>query len=416
MLPDLKGKAILVCDIGGGTFDLSLVSVGAPGKPLDVIHAAHNNYAGDYVDALIVAEVCRAFNSQFHTSHPADAEEILELLNTESYPWLRKWFKEAKENWKEKISFSIEKTKDIHKIVPVKGNFDDGEHVLRFSMDMDTFNRCFIPFYENGRNLLNKFLHKLPQDIFPSAVVFSGGGSKIPGVREQIFEPVLTLLLGNRESAVECLERIPVNPRLVDRSIVLGAALIANGVVQVQEKLLADVGIIGSLPAAIANKLSIPEGVDILITPILKRGMSLPARIESHTLGINYKVKMGTTLLIQVVVDDDDEDPFVQEWVITLPHRKTETEPMERSLEWVMAADTDGVLMMTLKTANCEEKNWEGRFERKLSGRSWIIFGASPPGQESRFFRVRPDQIKTAREELNRLILKKEGHYVSAPR
>ena len=89
---------------------------------------------------------------------------------------------------------------------------------------------------------------------------------------------------------------------------------------------------------------------------------------------------------------------------------------MERSLEWVMAADTDGVLMMTLKTANCEEKNWEGRFERKLSGRSWIIFGASPPGQESRFFRVRPDQIKTAREELNRLILKKEGHYVSAPR
>jgi molecular chaperone DnaK len=398
---DLDGKTILVCDIGGGTFDLSLVSVGAPGKPHKVVHAANSNYAGDYVDALIVAEVCRAFNSKFNSGHPVTAEKILELLDSESHAWLRKWFEEAKEKWKEKIAYAIEKTKDISKIVPIKGHFDDGQKLVRFEMDVAAFTQCFTPFYEQGRKLLKKFLAKLPKDELPSAVVFSGGGSKIQGIREHIVEPVLTEIMGSKENAIKCLQRITVNPSLIDRAIVYGAALIANSMVQVQEMLLSDVGIIVTLPSDLSEKLGIPDGVDTLMSPILKRGSPLPARMESHSMGIIYQVKLGETLPIQVVIDDDDNDPFIQEWQISIPPRKNESDPQKRSFEWVMAADTDGMLSMTVKPPQGKEKKWEGRFERKISGRTRIIAGAAPPGQETRFFRVSPDQIRLAREELN---------------
>ena len=53
----LQGKTVLVCDIGGGTFDLSLVRVGGENKPLDVVDAVNNNIAGNYVDALLLAWV-----------------------------------------------------------------------------------------------------------------------------------------------------------------------------------------------------------------------------------------------------------------------------------------------------------------------------------------------------------------------
>ena len=48
------GKNMLIVDIGGGTTDLSLVRVGAPGEPLTVIDAVNNEIGGDYATALLL--------------------------------------------------------------------------------------------------------------------------------------------------------------------------------------------------------------------------------------------------------------------------------------------------------------------------------------------------------------------------
>ena len=89
---DFAGKHILVCDVGGGTLDLSLVRVGADDEPLTVVDAINNNYAGDSATALLMARAAKQYNNENGTSLPTDAEEILRQLGDEPIAQLRSWF------------------------------------------------------------------------------------------------------------------------------------------------------------------------------------------------------------------------------------------------------------------------------------------------------------------------------------
>ena len=77
----LSGKRFLVCDVGGGTFDLSMVKAGEPGEPLDVVDATNNDFAGDFADALLCSWACEQFNLKQSTTYPTDAKEILQMAS-----------------------------------------------------------------------------------------------------------------------------------------------------------------------------------------------------------------------------------------------------------------------------------------------------------------------------------------------
>lgn len=372
----LDGKTLLVCDIGGGTFDLSLVMVGAPQRPLDVIDAINNNSAGDYVDALLCAWICQQFNTQFQTVYPTDPEQVLAHLADTDFPWLRDWFMRAKQ-LKEQLSTRAEHARAGSAIKPVRDTFsDEADHSLPLALDTTTFQTCLQPFYAQGRELIQQFLashrHHLPYALVPA-----GGGSRILGVREQVLEPALRHYY-SQEALEAVLDRVQANRSRCDEAIALGAALIANRVITVQERLLHDIGLLVELPQTVAAylKLVLPANLKtpylkVWLTPVLEKGKALPAGIDSDLLGITTTLMPGEKTIIEVVIEDDPKDPWVQYWEIPHPAGGKK----QASLAWSMLADTDGALTLQIRPQQGQAITIEGRLERARTGRASLVLG-----------------------------------------
>jgi molecular chaperone DnaK len=389
---DLTNKTVLVCDVGGGTFDLSLIRIGGPSRPLDVVDAANSNFAGDYADALVCAWVCARFNEEYGTQYPTNAEAIVSatVSSGKEYSWLRGWIMKAQEI-KHKMSERISNPARSGLIVPVKQNFTDANgNYSAVSLDRQAFDKVLEPFYAKGQDLLRAFLHRPGIDA-PHAVVFCGGGSKLPGVREQIVSPVLNELYP--AEAEQILSRIQINPRRVDQAIALGAALIANGIITVQERLLHDVGIVMVVehPEVLKALNLTPDQRAILVTPILANKAPLPAVISSSDLGIHSSVAPGERLTITIVVDDDIQAPWAQNHMVSHPAGGE-----RQSLYWGLKADVDGMLILTLKTETGEEVLVQQQWERQKPGMDTIIAG--PPQS---WPRVDPARLKAAIDSLN---------------
>ncbi|MBV5338778.1 MAG: Hsp70 family protein [Deltaproteobacteria bacterium] len=400
---EFVNKTMMVCDIGGGTFDISLVLIGDIDKPLDVIDAINNDIAGDYADALICALVCKQFNQQFKTEYPENADEILLAIEGNTISWLRTWFLDVKKQFKEKFSVRAEQVtkmgKSLNEIKPFQHSFVDGDgNHLQFSMGFADFLQCLEPFFEEGKKLLRTFLEKVPAQRLPYAVVFAGGGSRITGVKEKMIAPVLQEFFKGNE-ADEVLKRIEPNSDKLDRTIALGAALIANGVVSVQERLLHDIGIIGSLDNydALRDALNLPKATEkILLTPIIKRGEVLPAKVTSSDLGLSCAVQPGESLDLDFVIDDDSQDPWVQHFVA--PHPATGA---RQSLEWIVEADTDGALTIHLQPKKGQMVSVQGRLERKRTGRATIVLAQDiNQNKQSGLPRVSPTALIEAMKKL----------------
>lgn len=395
-------KTMMVCDVGGGTFDISLVLIGDVDKPLDVIDAINNDMAGDYADALICALVCKQFNQQFKTGYPEDAEGILQSIESNSIPWLRGWFLDVKEQFKEKLSLRAEQmtkmNKSLSEIKPIQHAFSDGDgNHLQFSLGVADFFQCLEPFFDEGRKLLRTFLGKVQPQRLPYVVVFAGGGSRITGVRENMIAPVLREFFKGNE-ADEVLHRIEPNRGKLDLAIALGAALIANGVVSVQERLLHDIGMIGHLDSpALRDALNLPKATEkIVLTPIIKRGEVLPAKVTSSDLGLPCSMQPGEDLELELVIDDDSQDPWVQHFVV--PHPATGA---RQSLEWVVEADTDGALTIHLQPKKGQMVSVQGRLERKRTGRASIVFAQDlNKNKQAGLPRVNPTDLINAMKKL----------------
>ena len=175
----------------------------------------------------------------------------------------------------------------------------------------------------------------------PYAVVFAGGGSRIHGVSGRIAGAALQDIYGG--AADGAMRRIQINDNKIDQAIALGAALVASGTVKVEERLLCDIGLEGTLDESLAAELNAKAGVPMLLMPILRRGSKLPATFSSEDFKFDVAVKGGESLDFTIVIDDDPDEPWNQRWKVDVPsstgHHHME-QRRERRPGWRAGSDT----------------------------------------------------------------------------
>lgn len=389
---ELKNKSVLVCDIGGGTFDVSLIKVGGEKSYLDVVNAINNNYAGDYADALICAEVSKYCNENHNTRYPESAEQILKCIENNEVDILRGWMQTANEKIKKYLS-DASRYMNINKIKPTKKEFMyDEDTVLNIkfglkddpSLNVVGIERILEPFYEKNRDMLKKFISEEPY-----AVVLCGGGSKIFGVMEHIIIPVLSELYG-REKAVEISNRFDINLGKADQAIALGAALIANKKITIQERLLYDIGMVIGITADLSQKLGLKNGdQDVLLMPVLKKGQVLPAKFNSKDYGIEGSITdaVNNTFEVKVVVDDGIGQPTEDKISITADIRR-------QNITWSFIADQEGNLHIYINSANGELVEVTGRYEKEKNINQYIQVKGRSEGAV--YTRITLDKLKNA--------------------
>lgn len=357
-------RTVLVVDIGGGTFDLSLVRVGGPHRPLVVVDANNHEVAGDHVTALVMTDAFRAASPDAGVSHLTDAGALLDLVASGTEPWLMKAFlaaEAAMRGTSRAMATAEERGREPGNAAAaflLQG--PAGEHI-QADLRVRHFIQVAEPFYVAGRNLLRRFLRPQDRADLPMAVVFAGGGSRIGGVRQHIVRPVLEELLGG-DGAAAALSWM-LNDGISDQAIALGAALIANRIESVEERLLFDVGMRLNAPPGMARPLGIePDGrdrVELIVSPLLAKGTPLPAHFTTKDVGAPIWLPPNTQVAVTLVSFDDPQDPYTQPWA---SDEANGPESIEADLEvWATA---EGVLGVTVRPRGRAEITFEGQLER----------------------------------------------------
>ncbi|UXA17454.1 Hsp70 family protein [Mycobacterium sp. SMC-4] len=390
------GQNILVCDVGGGTFDLSLVRVGATGAAHVVVDAINNDFAGDYVTALIMARAAIQFNEKFNTSLPTDADEILRQLSDMPTAGLRSWFVELQQVQQilsDRIAYAARSGREARqKKTVVLSDSEDSANQLTFSMTPTDFVETLEPFYARGRELVRSFLRSHSSSP-PYAVVFAGGGSRIAGIAEHIVGPALRAIYA--VNVDDILNRIQINDHKIDQAIALGAALVASGTVRVEERVLCDIGLEVSLGADAAKRLKGEPGELVLMTPILAQGNQLPATFDSEDYRFFVGVPAGETVDLKIVIDDNLADPYILSWEEAIPPSAVG----HHQCSVVVRADADGMLHVKLRYVDGYETNVQGKLARQRTGRSKkiVISGDEPTAGITAYrLRITPEQFAEA--------------------
>jgi len=389
------GEHILVCDIGGGTFDLSLVRVGAEDQAHVVVDAINNDYAGDYVTALIMARAARQFNEKFNTSLPTDADEILRQLGDMPTAGLRSWFVELQQVQQilsERIAYAARSGREARQKKAVSlSDSEDSDNELTFSMTPTDFIETLEPFYAHGRELVRTFLRNHSGSA-PYALVFAGGGSRIAGIAKHIIGPALRDIYA--VNVDDTLNRMQINDNRIDQAIALGAALVASGTVKVEERVLCDIGLEVRLGTGAAKRLNGEPGEVVLMTPILAQGSQLPATFDSQDYKFFLGVEAGDTIDLKVVIDDDPADPYILSWDEAIPPSAARF----HQCSVVVRADADGMLHVRLRYFDGHETNVQGKLARGRTGRSKLVITGQDPTTSSTAHRLRitPNQFAEA--------------------
>ncbi|WP_244928746.1 Hsp70 family protein [Nocardioides sp. W7] len=392
---DFQGRTVLVVDIGGGTFDLSLVRVGAESDPLVVVDAINHEFAGDFATALVMARVATQANADLGTTLPTDPGELLTLVGGDESAWARAWFLGAQELVRKASTHLAAAASRNLTPRPFRNHFEmpDGE-ALRVQFTHDEFLTVLEPFYASGRDLVRQFLGLQEAADLPYGVVFAGGGSRIAGVADEIVEPVLADVV---KDVATVLGRIVLNDARVDQAVALGAALVASDVVTVEERLLYDIGLGVEVSQPIAKVLDLVAGErTVAVSPMLARGSRLPTEADSATLIGAVEIPAGHSADFSVWVFDDPHHPFKQEW--SLPRFASESSV---SASVVLTADTDGVLTVHLVREDGVSETVLGRLARERSRRVTLTVDAGIEDKESVQV-VSPDDLKAAVDRVRR--------------
>lgn len=388
LLDDFLNRTILVVDVGGGTFDLSLVQVRPPGEPLVVIDAINNDIAGDYVTALVLGRVTREANERFGAGLPTDPEVLLEALASGDSTWVRAWFLEAQRLVKTMSLRIRQASLTGRSVVPIRLTFesmDDDSPILQpvtVQLNQEEFYELLEPFFDISSALIRRFLTDQREAHLPHGIVFAGGGSRIAGLKDRVLRPTLD---GIVEEPTAVLDRIVMNDQQTDRAISLGAALVAAGEVQIEERLLYDVGLIVEVPDQdMRGRLGLKDNErEVCVAPLLERGSRLPAGYRTEKLPLYFP--NCSQYIVSVAVFDDVLDPYIQTW----SRPKARGGALKVSFD--LLADADGVLTVDINFVDGSREVVYGATTRVRNARVSTLSLGDPARRDGSYRIVAPE-------------------------
>jgi len=309
---DGKRHTAMVYDLGGGTFDVSIVTV--EGDVTEVLASHGNNHlGGDDFDDLLLERLEREFQEQ----HGVD------LRHGHAAAHARLWW--AAEEAKKKLSF------EPYVRIREEALVTEGGKPLHLDLEIDReeYERMIRPLAESTLESVSKALSdagKTPGDL--DAIVLVGGSTRTP---------LIAQLLEERTGGIE--PRQDVHP---DLCVALGAGVLASRLAGRQiERVLVDVSPFSFGPSYLGERGGFPY--PHCYHPIIRRNTPLPVTrtdryVTSHPNQTEVELE---------IYQGEDEDALnnilVGEFSVT--GLKPIPEPNEVLCR--MSLDVDGILHVT---------------------------------------------------------------------
>jgi molecular chaperone DnaK (HSP70) len=308
---DASRHTAMVYDLGGGTFDVSIVSV--EGDVTEVLASHGNNQlGGDDFDDLLLERLERQFQNQYG----------IDLRRGHSAAHARLWW--AAEEAKKKLSFEpyvrvreeallIENGKPLH---------------LNLEISRDEYEEMIRPLIESTFDSVSKALgdaRKSPGDL--DAILLVGGSTRTPIIAQRLRE--LTSLEPRQD----------VHP---DLCVALGAGVLASRVAGHEvERVLVDVSPFSFGPSYLGDRGGFPY--PHCYHPIIHRNTPLPVtRTDKYYTAYPYQ----TAVQVEIY-QGEDEDALKN--ILVGDFRIEGLRPMEQLNEVLcrMSLDVDGILHVT---------------------------------------------------------------------
>jgi molecular chaperone DnaK (HSP70) len=308
---DASRHTAMVYDLGGGTFDVSIVSV--EGDVTEVLASHGNNQlGGDDFDDLLLERLERQFQNQYG----------IDLRRGHSAAHARLWW--AAEEAKKKLSFEpyvrvreeallIENGKPLH---------------LNLEISRDEYEEMIRPLIESTFDSVSKALgdaRKSPGDL--DAILLVGGSTRTPIIAQRLRE--LTSLEPRQD----------VHP---DLCVALGAGVLASRVAGHEvERVLVDVSPFSFGPSYLGERGGFPY--PHCYHPIIHRNTPLPVtRTDKYYTAYPYQTA------VQVEIYQGEDEDAVKN-ILVGDFRIEGLRPKEELNEVLcrMSLDVDGILHVT---------------------------------------------------------------------
>ena len=261
-LENSYGQKMMVFDLGGGTFDVSIIEIG--NDVIEVLSTSGDNHlGGDDFNQIVAKYIMDEFYKQEHIDLSKD-------------PMAKQRVNEAAE--KAKIELSSMKSTNI--TIPFITTTLQGPKNLEMTLTQEQFNRITKSLIERlimpMQNALND-ARLLPAEL--NKIILVGGSSRIPAVQDKIKE--ITGIIPSKS----------LNP---DECVAVGAAIQGG-------KLSGDVSAMGQYDVLLLDvtplTLSI-ETVGGVATPLIERNTTIPT---SHSQIITTSTNFQTQVEINVL-------------------------------------------------------------------------------------------------------------------
>lgn len=308
---DAAHHTAMVYDLGGGTFDVSIVSV--EGEVTEVLASHGNNrLGGDDFDDLLLERLEREFQNQYG----------IDLRNGHPAAHARLWW--AAEEAKKKLSFEpYVRVREEALVV------DNGKPLhLEVELARSDYEELIRPLIESTLDSVSKALsdaHKTPGDL--DAILLVGGSTRTP-------------LISRRLRELTGLEpRQDVHP---DLCVALGAGVLASRVAGHEvERVLVDVSPFSFGPSYLGERGGFPY--PHCYHPIIHRNTPLPVtRTDSYWTASAHQ----TTVQLEIY-QGEDEDALKNILVGDFRIQGLRSVPEPNEVLCRMSLDVDGILHVT---------------------------------------------------------------------
>ena len=261
-LENSYGQKVMVFDLGGGTFDVSIIEIG--NDVIEVLSTSGDNHlGGDDFNQIVAKYIMDEFYKQEHIDLSKD-------------PMAKQRVNEAAE--KAKIELSSMKSTNI--TIPFITTTLQGPKNLEMTLTQEQFNRITKSLIERlimpMQNALND-ARLLPAEL--NKIILVGGSSRIPAVQDKIKE--ITGIIPSKS----------LNP---DECVAVGAAIQGG-------KLSGDVSAMGQYDVLLLDvtplTLSI-ETVGGVATPLIERNTTIPtSHSQIFTTSTNFQTQVEINVL-----------------------------------------------------------------------------------------------------------------------